>query len=172
MLADRQTWSHPRPLKKANFDPGHPRGLLQNWPDDVVAVANGKPITRSDILEKKRARQASILANKRRVWGAETVPGFIWTFYNPHFPYTGWHLYVRTLRASWWIRPDRNPGLALKIMRLYPCGLLPMLENFSLWKATFANTFPRATAKRPTLQGMTLARVVVESGRAVDIMEA
>jgi hypothetical protein len=146
------------------------RGFLSGWPPDVVYVVNGQPVTKSDILENKRRRQQRILADKRRVWDDTIVPCLIWTFYVPGPFYMGWWLYVRTLRRDWMIDHRRNEEFILKCMRLYPCGLLLMVENFRLWKAAFAEAYPRVTPKRATRQGMALARATVScSGNLVDI---
>jgi hypothetical protein len=147
------------------------RGLLHNWPDDVVFVVNGEPVTKGDILRNKRARQTRRLARVRQNLVPRVVPCFIWTLYVPGPFCMGWHLYVHSLRNDWEIRAGKNSDFILPIMHLYPCGLLPIIENFRLWKETFATQYPRATEKRPNKQGMVLARATVEAGWTGRLLE-
>lgn len=148
------------------------RGFLSGWPEDVVYVVNGQPITKSDILQRKRDRQRVRLAAKLR---NDTVvkPCFVWTFYIPGFPFgPGWWLYVKTLKNDWLIdNKSRYRHLALKIMRLFPCGYLPMIENFKPWKEAFAKAYHYPTQRRPKNQGMTTAWATIDtaSGRLIDI---
>lgn len=145
------------------------RFFLRNYPPEVVLVINGQPITRDDILRNKRERQARKLACKLRNTEPVVKQAFIWTFYNSGFIYGGWWLYVKTLKNDWQI--DSNSELTLKIMCLYPCGFLPMIENFREWKASFAEMYAYSTRKRLDLQGMALARVVVSSaGFLLDVL--
>ena len=64
-----------------NFIAGHPRGFLQFYPEDVVKVVNGHPITKADILNDKHFWQARELANKRRSDANTIKPCFIWSFF-------------------------------------------------------------------------------------------
>lgn len=170
MLVDYQqnirTERHLRRLK------GPLISLLWRYPPDTVAVINGQPVTKSDILDAKRTRQARELENKLRSYDNIEKPCLIWTFNNgPVIPYGGWWLYVRTLKHDWCIRKRYNDiDLTLKIMALYPCGLLPIMENYHKWLREFARHYPKATAKRPRDQGMALARAVYEPGyRLIDV---
>lgn len=128
------------------------RGFLRNYPPDVICVINGRPITKGDILENKRRRQRRELEWKRRNWEPVIRPCFIWTFYNQGFIYGGWWLYVQTLHESFGI--GRSKEMVLKIMGLFPCGYLPMVENFEVWKVEFARIYRRPTRKRPDKNGM------------------
>jgi len=146
------------------------RGLLSNYAPDVVAVVNGVPITTGDILETKRARQQRQLKHIRCCYDPVVKPAFIFVFKNDGFPYEGWWLYLRTLKHNWKLnRSIFNDDIILKIMQLCPCGLLPMLENFSSWKPAFAWTYSRATEKRPENQGMVVVRAKVQGGKLLDI---
>jgi len=150
-----------------------PRGFLFNYPPDVVMVVNGTPITKSDILANKRTRQVRELENKRRIFSPKIVPCFIWVFDNgPIFPYGGWHLYVKTLKSSWWLRPGRwyfnGDTQAEEVMNLYPLGLLPIWENFELWATTFAEVYQRPSGKRES-QGMVIAWAVVSGGQLLEV---
>lgn len=121
------------------------RGFLSNCPPDVVAIINGQPITRTDILRGKQERQARRLAQNRQSFEDVFKPGFVWVFDNgPIFPYGGKWLYVRTLKHKWQIRDDRT---RLLIMSAFPCGLLPMIENYKLWQQTFINFYHRPDSR-------------------------
>lgn len=140
------------------------RGFLHNYPSDVVLVINGKPTTRQDILADKRERQVRQMAAKRRSRENKIKPCFIWVFYNNSDLYGGWWLYVKTLRQSWQISSGHAYKFILPIMELFPCGYLPIIRNFRPWMATFAETYPWPTRKRPDRQGMALARAVISPG--------
>ena len=133
------------------------RGFLFNYPPDVVYVVNGHPVTRADILTAKRERQRRELEWKRRNREPVIKPCFIWTFYNDSWIYGGWWLYVRTLKESYQLRTDLEHCLILRIMQLFPCGHLPMLENYNLWKADFARTYHYPITHRPDKNGMAIA---------------
>lgn len=133
------------------------RGFLANYPSDVVYIVNGQAITRADILENKRRRERRRVEWQRRNWEDVTCPCFIWTFYNPGFIYGGWWLYIKTAKESFRVTFRNDKEMILKIMDLFPCGLLPIIENFDLWKATFAETYHRPIKNRPEQNGMVIA---------------
>lgn len=155
------------------------RGFLSNYPPDVVAVWNGQPVTKGDILDNKRRRQARRLAFIRANWEPVVRPCFIWVFFVEGFAYHGWWLYVKTLKKDWQIggvsgrtNDGRTNGMAVKIMEMFPCGVEPVMENFTAWKMAFAEAYHYPTRKRPEKQGMVIARAVVaESGRLLDVVE-
>lgn len=145
-----------------------PRGLLFNHPADVVCVIDGNPITKADVLQAKRERQGRQLAAKRRDYDPLIKPCFVHVFWTNGLGeagfYRGWWLYINTLHASWNIGPNRDSEIALKAMRLFPCGYLPMIENFNPWKEAFADMYHRPTLKRPDKQGMAIAWAKVSAG--------
>ncbi len=151
-------------FKRLDFSPGG-RGFLTNYPPDVVAVVNGRMVTKTDILNNKRHRQSLQLQARRSTDTPIIKPCFVWVFYNDPkiYPfYSGWYLYIRTLRRDYPIGFKRqNLKFRVPIMRLFPCGLLPMIENFEVWLQKFARIYHRPTSKRPTNQGMVIARAVV-----------
>ncbi len=154
-----------------DFETGHPRGILQFLSDDVVAFVNGRPVTKSDILDGKRSRQAKHLQTVRRM-GPVKKPGFVWVFRNAGFPYGGWWLYVLTVARSWELgyrRLGPYSKFTILAMRLFPCGLLPMRENFGPWMPIFAETYFRPTDKRPTDNGLALVRVISDRGNLLGI---
>lgn len=160
-----------------NLNPLGPRGLLSNYPDDVVCIINGLAITKSDVLSGKRELQRRELAAKRRNCEPVSKPCFVETFYVPGFFKRGWHLYVVSLKRSWGITPQRQEAwgitpqrqevLVLKIMQMFPCGYLPVIENFHRWKATFADHYP---AERTDRHGRVIVRAEISPhGRLLDI---
>lgn len=123
-----------------------------------MAVINEKIITKADILDEKRQRQKRILENKLQIKDPVLKPCFVWVFHNDGFPYGGWWLYIRTLKRDWGIGFRRQyESLIPKIMSMWPCGLLPMVENFPVWMVTFANLYHYPTQKRLRNQGMVQA---------------
>jgi len=137
------------------------RGLLAHCPPDVVGVLNGQPLTRADIRAARQRYQKRRLAWKQHSWLDITVPAFIWTFYVPCFPFgPGWWVYIRTRRGEWGKHLD--PKFIVQAMSLYPCGFLPIMENYSLWARAFAETYPRITG-RPGPQGMALCHARISS---------
>lgn len=78
-----------------------PRGFLSNYPPDVIAVINGTPITKGDILDAKRRKQERRLDFIRTSYEPVIKPAFVWEFHVDAFIYHGWHLYVKTLKKDW-----------------------------------------------------------------------
>lgn len=142
-----------------------------DWPENVVRVIDGEPITVEDLMDKKRKKQRRQLARKRRSYKSQNKPCFIWTFYNKGFPYGGWWLYVKTSEKEYpldYRQPRKD--LMIKAMQMYPCGLLPVEENFYRWKEEFARRYHRPTEKRPENQGMALAWAKVKwNGQLLDL---
>jgi len=143
------------------------------YPPDVVYVVNGRPVTKADILNYKRERQAKELARKRE--DSRKIiekSGYVWTFYNDTPFYGGWWLYLKTAYHDWNMNENRfGKEWIVKIMRIYPCGLLPIYENFRQWKAAFAEQYHYATWKRPQKQGFALVRIICDQyGRLYDVL--
>ena len=141
------------------------RGFLAGYPDEVVAVFNGTPVTKADILNSKRARQRRRMVWKRRRTELVTRPCHVWVFHVPCFPYMGWWLYARTSRRKYRLRDRRD--LILKVMQLFPCGRLPMIELFREWKVAFAEAYSVGAR-----EGRALARATIApNGDLLDIEE-
>ncbi len=137
-----------------------------------MAVINGMVITSEMQLQARKDRQREHLQKLMRNTENLIKPGFVWTFLNSAmFPYHGWWLYVVTLKGSWWIeRRENEEKFALEIMKLFPCGYLPIKENYRQWKEAFAQCYPRATRKRPDNQGMKKVRVEYDIySRLIDV---
>lgn len=127
-------------------------------------------VTYQEIAEKKHRKQKRQLARKRISEKAQIKPCYIWTFYNKGFPYGGWWLYVKTHKEDYpldFTRPRKD--LMIKAMQMFPCGLLPIKENFRRWKEEFAKQYHRPTEKRPNNQGMVLAWAKIRRGKLLDL---
>jgi hypothetical protein len=137
------------------------RAMGFNWPPGVACIVNGQPVTYADIRANKIEKQRRRL---ERIMGCEGTlrrAAHVWVFFVPGWIYGGWHLYIRTIKDQWWIRECDD--LALSIMAMFPCGLLPMRENFHAWKIAFAQAYARAAKGRK--QGMVACWIDVEPGR-------
>ena len=66
-----------------------------------MAIVNGRPVTKEDVLAAKRERQRRRLANLRRPTSYQVKPAFVWVFYNDTWIFGGWWLYVRTHKRHW-----------------------------------------------------------------------
>ncbi len=49
--------------------------------------------------------------------------------------------YIRTLKDKWGLR--ENNVLTLQLMEQFPCGMLPLRENFYAWLKVFGETYSR-----------------------------
>ena len=140
-------------------------------PPGVVAIVNGRPVTKADILEAKRARQRRILANIRRPSSYQVKPCFVWVFYNESWIYGGWWVYVRTHKQRWQLSANDyvKRKLLEQVLAQWPCGLLPDVAFYRRWIERFAETYARATEKRPDKQGMAQGWAVVDSPRLLSV---
>lgn len=149
------------------------RGFLSNYPPDVVAVINGNPVTKADILQRKRERQAEELRRKRHnPYEYITIkkPCFVWVFDNGSaFPFCGKWLAIKTLHREWCKDIRGNADLALQAMTIFPLGLSPSMENFGLWQERFIRDYHRPIKNRPTGSGMAVAYAEMSNGRLVGI---
>jgi hypothetical protein len=147
------------------------RGLLFNYPPDVVAVCNGIPITRADILRSKRERQKRELYRKRRnPYETQVIykPCFVWVFDNgPIFPFGGKWLAIKTLKCEWckYVSDD----IKLQAMRVFPLGLNPIIGNYRLWQEKFIEAYHRPTKNRAMGSAMAIAYAEMTNGRLTGI---
>lgn len=146
--------------------------LFANWPKDVVMLVNGRPVTKTDILNNKRARQRRQLAWKLARTEPVTKPCYICVFHNDSFIYHGWWLYVQTLHKGYGLDfMGKHADLITKVMAMYPCGYEPVQENLRPWMEAFAAQHGRPTAKRPENNGLALARAVIApGGQLLDVL--
>jgi len=127
-----------------------------------------KPVTYKEIYERKKAKQERSIQYKMRT--EITKPCFLWVFYNNTWLFGGWWVYIKTLKEDYAVN-FRNPDRMLlsKIINLFPCGILPLKENFSQWAEKFAKTYPHIGFKR-TKQGLKKCYCKIdEYGRIADI---
>lgn len=113
------------------------------WPKEVAFIQDGKRVSWAEVKSIRIDRQARHLREVTRWEGSVRHAAFVWVFYQPGlfgFAYMGWWLYLRTLHHDWKfdLRLARQGLSALDIMRRFPCGVLPMEENFEAWKTAFA----------------------------------
>ena len=126
--------------------------------------------TYKEVLDKKRAKQNSHLEYIRQ---SEVIkPCFIWTFYNEQsFPYGGWWLYIKTLKEDYPLNfRNEDRELQIKVMKLFPCGMLPMLENIEKWMEEFAKIYHYPSPKR-SKQGMAKAWAKIGGYKLIDVVE-
>jgi hypothetical protein len=133
-----------------------------NWPAEIAYKIDGRTVTYADMKADRIVKQKEHLQKILAIGGPVRRAAYVWTFFNPHFPYSGWHLYLRTIEDSWWIRTCDS--LAINIMQMFPCGLLPIPDNFYAWKEAFAKDHARPSSRR-TKQGMVFGWVDVERRR-------
>lgn len=130
------------------------------------------PVTWDEILAERKERQIDELECKRAVSGPVWKPCIIWTFFNTDFPFCGWWLYIKTNKEVYAIG-FRNSGrlpeeeIKSKCMKLYPCGELPIIDNFDIWIEKFTNEHKTSFKKR--LEGMTTAWCLIDFGEVIDI---
>lgn len=124
----------------------------------------------SEILAEKVARQNRILESKRDC--PKIKPAFIHVFYNNTTFFGGWWIYIITLKKHYSInfRNQNNPAMVLKAMELFPCGVLPINDNFNTWANAFANTYSHIGFKRKKAQGLVKCWVHLdEYDRIIDL---
>lgn len=112
-----------------------------DWPKDVAMIVNGERITYAQLLKERKEQQRKHLSRSLECNSPVRRAGFIWVFYVEGPIYGGWHLYIRSLKKDWWLH--ETDEIALEIMELFPCGLLPIPENFYRWKEAFGVTYAR-----------------------------
>jgi hypothetical protein len=99
-------------------------------------------ITWRDIFKERTEKQNNRIRIKR--FHSVVKPGYVWVFYNDNWLMGGWYIYVRTLKKSWAINFRNNNAQKQVdlIMNLFPCGVLPIKENFEIWCVSFSKLFP------------------------------
>lgn len=109
--------------------------------------------TWQDVFKKRKEKQDKSLSFKRDLY-EKKIPCYVWVFHNGNqFLFGGWYVYVVTKNKEFALnfKPHLNyKDILLDIMKLFPCGVLPMHENFELWCEAFCSQFPKKSKKRPT----------------------
>jgi hypothetical protein len=126
-----------------------------------------KPVTYKDIFAKKKAIQECNIRYKRR--HVYIKPAYIWVFYNDSWLFGGWWIYLKTVKNDYPLNFKHNtsPGLVKKIMRLYPCDILPF--NFEIWAINFERTYHHEGFGR-TNQGLLKCHCQInEKGDIIDV---
>lgn len=127
------------------------------WPADVACIINGVPRTWKEIHAERKKSQAERLRRKLADRGPVRQAAMIWVFFVPGFIYGGWHLYVRTVHHSWWVREccySEEGHMITHCMNTWPCGMLPFRENFYAWKASFAKAYASGRKRGGKSQGI------------------
>lgn len=121
-----------------------------DWPKDLACVVNGERITYLQIKERKIMKQRKHLEKVLRHDGPVRHAAYVWVFYQPGllgFAYQGYWLSIWTLRHTWTFRfrlDEMVSGLStIDVMRMFPCGYLPLIENFEYWKEAFVRKYLR-----------------------------
>jgi hypothetical protein len=104
----------------------------------------------SEIHEKRRREQEIHLKCLRMPDTIIIKPCFVWVFYNSQdFPFGGWWLYVRTLKEDFPIGfRGQNAEFEIKIMQMFPCGVIPLKENIDIWCEAFEKQYRRIIPRK------------------------
>lgn len=147
-------WKIEVPPEIAHYE----REFLHNaWPG--VKQPPWIPVTFKALADKrlseKKEDSLNNLNNKLR--GEKLVAGFVWVFEVPGFFFGGSWLYIKTLSHDYGIsfgRGEYNKELIVKSMELFPCGIIPIYENFEVWMKAFAKQYKHVGFKRKKNQGI------------------
>jgi hypothetical protein len=120
------------------------------WPKDLACIVNGERITYAQLKAKRIAEQKERLRRMETEPRPERRAAFVWVFYQPGlfgFCFEGYWLAIRTLKHTWTFgfrgSEDRSGLKTIDIMRMLPCGFLPLQENAEKWKEKFVKTYSR-----------------------------
>ncbi|MGH9753978.1 MAG: hypothetical protein ACREA2_14465 [Blastocatellia bacterium] len=104
------------------------------------ASLSWEPVTWAEVLEKRRQKQARILAFNRECPTLRAVR--VSVRYFDQFPYGGWHTYIDGAGGlSEWTRDGGE-----RLMELFPMPQLSLFGNtWQEWMKWFARTYPRGT---------------------------
>jgi hypothetical protein len=130
-----------------------------------------KEITYKSILDKKVKIQQNELWRKRN--SSEIKPALIWVFRNEDFPFSGWYIYIKTLKKDFAISFSRdgeyNQKAILKAMEIYPQGTIPIIENFEIWCENFSKSFPTKSFGGRKKQGLAICKAEIRNNRLLQI---
>ena len=136
------------------------------WPKDVAYIISDGPnrlrrVTWEEIKAERIKTQRERLKRILAVDALNRQAAYVWAFFVPGVIYGGWHLYLRTIRDSFWISRDvhrrdlgRFDDLALDVMAKFPCGFLPLRDNFRDWLPVFATTYQSQRKRGGKPQGI------------------
>lgn len=110
------------------------------------------PVTWKEIFAERTKKQNLNLKLKLRSEHERAC--FIWVFYNDTTFFSGWFIYIKTLKKDYPLnfRTGRNEdGIVDKIMKMFPCNILPF--DFETWAQAFEKKYHHKGFKR-TKQGL------------------
>ncbi len=115
-----------------------------NWPPDWVMLVDGVPVTRQQVREGRRQKQADRMERIRNTHTHRRVIRITVRYFDQFF-YGGWQAYVDwTGGESHWAR--RGSYLADQLMRAFPLTLdaaFPVNErDYHTWLQAFAQAYP------------------------------
>lgn len=157
------------------------RGGAKSWwgkdlPKNVIhlyrnySFGDWKAYTWEEEFAKRKARQEREVYWKRV--SSKTVPCFVWIFHNNTFFFSGWWIYIKTLKHDYGInfRHERDEKNIQMAMAMFPCGVLPVVENFDRWAERFAKQYPHVGFKRKKNQGLRICHCTIdENGKLIDL---
>ena len=147
------------PPEVASYTRDHP---YQKW----------KVTTWKDAFAERKRKQLLNLDYKKRCGIKKIKPCYVWVFYNESWIYGGWWIYIKTLKDDFAInfKHQRNDKLIIKAMKMFPCGIIPIIENFDKWAELFSKEYHSNSFKRK-IQGLKICKCVIsEYGELEDIL--
>ena len=133
------------------------------------------PVTFKELADKRLLEKLEDFTNNLndKLMCERWCAGFVWVFRVPGWIFGGDWLYIKTLKHDYGIsfeRSEYNRALIIKSMELFPCGIIPIYENFEIWMQAFAKQYKHIGFKRKKHQGIALCRCKInEHGELIDI---
>jgi len=127
-------------------------------------------ITWDEVMKERKIKQKCQLSQKRFGVITEWKPGYIWIFFNKQeFPFGGWYCYIVTLKKDWCInfRDETLLHLQEKVMKLFPCEVLPLQQYFYEWMEEFEKRYHINSARKK--DGKTLVWCKIKGSHLIDI---
>ena len=87
--------------------------------------------------------------------------------------FRGWWIYIRIRNKDYAInfRHEHNDSLVEKAMQFFPCGIIPLKDNFETWAPKFAKQFAHKGFKGRHKQGLAKCYCRINDyGKLIDIM--
>ena len=134
-----------------------PKDIIYLWHDGYQSFGftiEWKKFTRNDLIERKVQKQNDNIS-KKRTPEIQYAPAYVWVFYNNTDFFGGWYTYILSYKKDWAVNfRGFNKQIALQAMNMFPCGILPIVENFNQWMVEFAKTYPHKGFRRKGPQGI------------------
>lgn len=130
---------------------------------------NWQMVTFNEIRKRKIEKQECHLEWKRRIDSNIIVPGYVWVFFNPHFPFSGWWVYVKTFRKDFAMnfRGEQNPHIMNTIYEMFPCGVIKGFEED--WCESFCKYYSHRGFGRTKKQGLAKIKCVIKNDKLIEI---